>query len=112
MSEEASNTQIEFKKTSIFLLAAASYLSFLCVLPIFLNKKDSFIIHHAKHGLTLFSIEIATILLSIIPIFGMFVSPFILSLCLFFSVWGILGVIKNQYSRIILLSDIAGQIHL
>ncbi|MDD5044167.1 MAG: hypothetical protein PHU91_02975 [Candidatus Omnitrophica bacterium] len=112
MSEEVSQAQPQLSQTQILLLAIAAYLSFLCILPIFLNKKNSFIIHHAKQGLTLFSIEVATVLLSIIPFFGMFVSPVILSLCLFFSVWGILGAVKNQYSRIILLSDIAGQIHL
>jgi len=112
MSHEISENQIKIDKIKTALLAASSYLFFLCILPILFNKKDKFIIHHAKHGVALFSLEVATVLLSIIPFFGLFLSPFILSFCIFISVWGILGVAKNQCSRILLLSDIVQKIHL
>ncbi|MCM8771327.1 MAG: hypothetical protein NC936_05640 [Candidatus Omnitrophica bacterium] len=102
----------EIKKINTLLLGMLSYLSFLCILPILLNKKDKFIVHHAKLGLILFVLEAITVLLGIIPLFGNFVSPFVLGLCFFLSIWGILGVLKNKYSRIILLSDLAQKIDL
>ncbi|MCM8770409.1 MAG: hypothetical protein NC936_00875 [Candidatus Omnitrophica bacterium] len=112
MNQKFSERRAKIKKIKARALAACAYLFFFCIFPILLHKKDEFIAHHARHGLTLFSLEVATVLLSIIPFFGLFVSPFILSLCIFLSVWGVIGAVKNQYNRILFLSDIAQKIHL
>lgn len=94
------------------LIAGLSYLSFLCIVPIFFRRNSEFVVFHAKQGLVLFGIEVATILLSIIPFIGLFVSPVIFKACVLLSLWGLLSALTNRQSRIILVSQLADKIHL
>lgn len=112
MGQQVPSDQAEKKSIQISLLAMASYLFALCVLPLIFNKKNKFVMYHAKQGLALFSIEVSVILLSIIPLFGNYLSPVLLAACFFTSAWGIFTVFQNKTSPILFVSDIAGKIHL
>ncbi len=51
-------------------VAALSYLWILCLVPLFLKRKDSFAQFHAKQGLLLFVIEIIGTIIFPIPFIG------------------------------------------
>ena len=90
--------------------AVISYISFLCIISLVLKKDNKFALYHAKHGLVLFVFEVACFIISIIPVLGWFIG--ILSLVIFplVSLWGILQVLMGNYSRIPVISEIAGKI--
>ncbi len=60
MNEQAENKEAR-------LLAAASYILFLCFLPPLLQKENNFAMHHARQGFLLFCVEVVfLIFLSIV----------------------------------------------
>lgn len=76
-----------------------SYLSILCLIPIFTKKEDDFIKFHAKQGLMLFIIEAAAGIVSVIPIFGGLVVTLGVLVCGLLSLAGIVQVLMgNKWS--------------
>ena len=51
------------------ILAIISYIGILCLVPILMKEKDEFVKFHAKQGLVLFIVEVATRLIAWIQIF-------------------------------------------
>ncbi len=94
------------------LIAAASYLPLLCIIPFLLKQKNDFIIHHARQGLVLFGIEVAVVLLGIIPFVGIYLSPFLIQICLIVSAWGMTTALLAKYSRIIFIYRLSQKINL
>jgi uncharacterized membrane protein len=90
--------------------ALISYISFLCILALMLKKENKFALYHAKHGLVLFVAEVVVFLLSSLPILGFILKVFAFPVLAVVSVWGILQVLMNNYSRIPLVSDVAEKI--
>lgn len=90
--------------------AVISYISFLCIVALVLKKDNKFALYHAKQGLVLFVFEVATFIVSIIPLLGWLAG--ILGFVIFslFSIWGILQALMGNYERLPIISDIAGKI--
>ena len=90
--------------------AVISYVSFLCVITLILKKSNKFALYHARQGLTLFVMEVAAFILSIIPFLGWLVGIFGYALFLLVSVWGIIQAALGVYCRIPILSEISDKI--
>lgn len=90
--------------------AVISYITFLCIIALVLKKDNKFALYHAKQGLVLFVLEVASFILSIIPILGFLIGVTGLICFTLASVWGILQALMGNYCRIPLLSDIADKI--
>ncbi len=91
------------------IFAILAYLSILCIIPLIVKKENDFVLFHGKQGLVLFIGEVAVFILSIVfPwIFrpGMFV-------LLVLSFLGILAVLKGQYLKLPVVTDISEKITL
>jgi len=94
------------------ILAAISYLGFLCFLPLFLKKSNPFVQYHAKQGLVLFIAEIIVSFINIIPILGQLVWFFAVIVFLVVSVMGIVMSWSGVYWKIPVLSEYAKKIKL
>ena len=90
--------------------ALISYISFLCIFGLVLKKDNKFAVFHGKQGLVLFVVEVATFILSIIPILGAFLGTLGIVVFGLVSLWQILQVLMGNYSRIPIISDIADKI--
>ena len=75
------------KKGQKNILAIISYIGILCLVPILMKEKDEFVKFHAKQGLVLFIAEVATLLISWIPILGWFIG------FIFWIIWVVLSLI-------------------
>lgn len=89
------------------IFAVLSYLSILCILPIIFKKDNQFVLSHAKQGLVIFVAQVAVLIISILfPwLFRLFM--FILGVV---SLVGIVQVLKGQYVRFPVISEIADKI--
>ncbi len=89
--------------------ALLSYLSVLCVIPLVFKKDNRFALAHGKQGLVIFVAEVAVFILHI-------AFPGLLQIGLFLlgilSLWGIVAVLKGQYVKLPVVSDIADKISL
>jgi len=89
--------------------AIISYIGFFCIISLLLKKDNRFALFHGKQGLALFVLEVATFILSIIPLFG-----WLRILCVVIftltSIWGIMQVLMGNYGRIPVVSEIADKI--
>lgn len=88
-------------------LAFASYLGFLCFIPIIFGK-DEFVKFHAKQGLVLFFVEIVCLLIGWIPIIGWF-----LILCTMMSaLLGLKSVADREMWKMPFINKLANRIKL
>ncbi|MDP3143117.1 MAG: hypothetical protein Q8N14_04155 [Candidatus Omnitrophota bacterium] len=98
----------EIKDGKIF--AVLAYLSIFCILPLILKKDNQFALFHGKQGLVLFIAEVATFIVSILPIIG----PVIFQTSIFIfgiiSIWCIIQALRGEYLRIPIISIIADKI--
>lgn len=90
MEEVKNNTNADKKDIEENkLMAALSYVSILCLLPLFLKRDSKFAHFHARQGLILFIIE----LFMFIPFFGQIL--FVLAVIL--AIWGALQAWNGKY---------------
>jgi len=106
MSDSRNNPEVQEGK----IFALISYISFLCIFSLVLKKENKFAVFHGKQGLVLFIFEVATFLLSIIPILGAFLGTLGIVVFGLASLWQILQVLMENYGRIPIISDIADKI--
>lgn len=90
--------------------AVISYISFLCIISLAFKKDNKFALYHAKHGLVLFVLEVASFILSIIPLLGVLIKVLGLLVFTLLSLWGVLQSLMGNYSRIPIISKIADKI--
>lgn len=90
--------------------AIISYISFLCIISLILKKDNKFALYHAKHGLVLFVLEVASFILSVIPVLGWILRVLGVALFTLLSLWGILHALHGNFNRIPIISDIADKI--
>ncbi len=76
-----------------YLFAMLSYLSVLCVIPLFLKKDSEFVVSHARQGVALFLCEFAIFIISII--FPVVMKPFLF----IFGVLAFVGMVKALRGR-------------
>jgi len=106
------------------LMGILSYLSFLCLIPLFTKKDNDFVYFHAKQGLVLLGLEIIVYIVYRILV-GILISSFmtwgLLSILgvivelvniglLVLSIIGIINVVQNQKKEIPLVGKFAHKI--
>lgn len=101
VQKEEKKEEIKMDEKKVF--GILSYLSILCLIPLFLKKDDEFVYFHAKQGLVLFIAEIAWYILN----------RFILAIFLssiftwgFFSIWGLINTLVNLGFLVLLILGI------
>ena len=90
--------------------AVISYISFFCIISLILKKDNKFALFHAKQGLVLFVFAVASFILSVIPFLGYFIRVISVIFLTLVSLWGIFQALMGNYSRILIVSDIAEKI--
>ncbi|KKR08565.1 MAG: hypothetical protein UT32_C0001G0085 [Parcubacteria group bacterium GW2011_GWC2_39_14] len=94
------------------ILAAMSYLGFLCFVPLFLKKSSPFVQFHAKQGLVLFIAEVIISFINIIPFLGQLVWFLAIVVFCIVSIKGMIKAWDGVYWKIPVLSDYAKKINL
>lgn len=98
----------EIQEGKVF--AVLAYLSILCIVPLILKKDNRFALFHGKQGLVLFIFEVAVFVIGVLPIIG----PVIFQVSIFIfgviSIWCIIQVLRGEYLRIPIISNIAEKI--
>ncbi|TET84035.1 MAG: hypothetical protein E3J36_02480 [Candidatus Nealsonbacteria bacterium] len=84
------------KKGQKNILAIISYIGILCLVPILMKEKDEFVKFHAKQGLVLFIAEVATLLISWIPILGWFIGFILWIIWVVLSLIGIINAVDGK----------------
>jgi len=100
-----------------------SYISILCLIPLFTKKDNEFVYYHAKQGLVLFGFEAIVYIvmrllissLSFSLMFGLFgiigtISTILNLFFLILSILGIMNVIQNKKTALPLIGKIAEKI--
>lgn len=100
----------EIQEGKIFAITA--YLWILCIIPLILKKENKFALFHGKQGLVLFIIELASMLLGIVPILGPMIALLLFFICGLASLYGIIQSLQGKYSRIFLISELADKINI
>ena len=108
MNETHQHEKKEIQEGKFF--AIISYLTFLCIVTLILKKHNKFALYHAKHGLALFVLEVACLILSIMPLVGWLIKILGFLFFTLISLWGILQALMGNYSRLPLISKIADKI--
>lgn len=90
VKEETKKGETKMDDKKVF--GVLSYLSILCLVPLFVKKDDEFIYFHAKQGLVLFIAEIAWYILNRI-ILGIFLGS--IFTWGFLSLWGLINTLVN-----------------
>lgn len=95
------------EKAKVNALAILSYLGFLVLIPLLIEKKDEFVKFHAKQGLVLAIAEIVTLMISWVPIIGWLVWT-IGSLAWFvLSIIGIVNVVNGKKEHLPVIGQFA-----
>ena len=108
MAEENENKQQE-KQTDKG-LAVLSYLGILFLVPWLAEKNNKFSQFHAKQGLILFLLEIASYLLLLIPVAGWIIAPLVWILSVVLLIIGIINVVNGQEKELPVIGKLARKI--
>ena len=98
----------EVQEGKIF--AVLAYLSVLCLVPLLLKKDNKFAFHHGKQGLVIFIGEVAIGILAWIPFLGWMLAPIGSLIFFVLSLIGIIQVLRGDYWKCPVVSDIAEKI--
>ncbi|MBF0416672.1 MAG: hypothetical protein HQL86_00275 [Magnetococcales bacterium] len=90
------------------LLAGFSYLGVLCLVPLLVESKDSFVVFHARQGLVLWVWTVLSYFAMHLPGLGPYLFSTSTVLVLFLSMFGLFSVVMNQRWRIPVIASLAG----
>jgi len=107
-SEQISETpkKVEDDKFITFL----SYIGVLCLIPLLTKKDDAFVFFHAKQGLVLFIVEVITVFVATIPVFGWVIAPMAILLWVALSIIGIINITNGDKKELPILGKYADKI--
>jgi len=91
-------------------LAVLSYIGPLCIAPFLFRRENRFAIHHAKQGLVIFALEIATFILSVAPLVGILLKLVGITVFTIFCLWGMFQAFLGFYSELPVISGLARKI--
>ncbi len=91
-------------------LAILSYLGILFLVPWLAEKNNKFSKFHAKQGLILFLLEIASYLLLLIPVAGWIIAPIVWILCVVLLIIGIINVVNGKEKELPVIGQLAKKI--
>ena len=108
MAEQNENTPVE-KKTveDQKLLAALSYLCIVSIVMYVLKKDNEYIKFHAKQGIVIFALS----LISVIPVVGWFLAPFISIAALILIIIGAIKAYQGEKYKLPVISSLAEKIN-
>jgi len=109
MHKPGKGNQTEIIEGKVF--AILSYLSILCILPLLLKKENNFVLSHGKQGLVIFVCEVGAFVIHTVPLFH-WVRDLSMPVFGILSLVGIVAVLKGQYIRLPIISEIADKITL
>ena len=95
------------KKEEKDLTAILSYIGILFLIPLLACKDNAFAQFHAKQGLVLFIAEIATVMISWIPVIGWIVGMICWIMWLVLSIIGIVNVLNGKKERLPVIGKFA-----
>lgn len=101
-------TEKEVREGKFF--AVISYVGILCIIALILKKDNRFALYHARQGLVLFVLEVAAVIISIIPLLGWLLGNIGMLAAIIASVWGIILSLRGEASKIPVVSELAGKI--
>ena len=91
-------------------MAALSYLSVLCFVPLLMAKDDEFVAFHARQGLVIWMSGVLALFLLHVPVLGKWVFGTVSMLVVVFSVLGLVSVVFQRAWRLPLISWVADRI--
>jgi len=91
------------------LVAILSYFGILFLIPMLAVKDNSFVKFHAKQGLVLFIAEIATTLITWVPIIGWIGGPILYIIWFVFSIIGIVNVLGGKQNLLPVIGKLASK---
>ena len=89
--------------------AILSYLSILCIIPLVFKKDNPFVLSHGKQGLVLFVAEVGIFIIQIIFPWSFKLGVFVLGVISF---CGIIAVLKGEYIKLPIITELADKITL
>ena len=92
--------------------AAIGYISLLCFVPLFLKRDNKFAQFHGRQGLVLFILELAAMMLAVVPVVGEAVFSLAGLILMIFSLTGVVKVLMNQYWEMPVIHQISSKITL
>lgn len=105
-NKSSSDTGVKKDSLDSNILAAISYLSVISVVMYIVKKDDSFVSFHAKQGVVIFAFS----LISIIPIVGWLISPFVLIVSAILMLVGALKAYRGEKFRIPVVAELADKV--
>lgn len=91
-------------------LAAMSYLGVLCLVPLVMNRNDSYVQFHARQGVMLWMWEVLAIYTLLIPAVGHIFFRISSIACLVLSVIGVLSVLLGRAWKFPIIGDWAAHL--
>lgn len=107
---EATPVKPQDQKTEkkVNIMALISYIGVLCLIPFLSKDEDKFAKFHAKQGLILFFLEVASyFIIFLIPFSGIIIGNLLGLLWVVLSVIGIVNVINNEEKKLPIIGDLA-----
>ena len=92
--------------------AIIGYIFVLCFVPLFLRRDNEFAQFHGRQGLVLFILELASAILTVVPVVG---EAAFKGACLIFGIFSLIGIVKafrNQYWKMPVIYRISNTITL
>lgn len=86
-------------------LAVMSYLGVLSLVPLVMNRNDSYVQFHARQGVVLWMWEVLAIYTLLVPAVGQFFFRFSSLACLVLSVIGVLSVLLGRAWKFPIIGD-------
>lgn len=88
-------------------MAILSYIFFLVIIPLVMNKDDQFVKFHSKQGLVLLICWIIASFLWSIPVLGWFAGPLLQLGCIVFMITGIINASNGQLKELPIIGKFA-----
>ena len=92
-------------------ITVLSYIGVLCLVPLLANKDSKFAQAHAKQGLALFLLAIASGVVSAVPIIGWIVGSLAMVLVFVLAIIGIIKVLQGEFWAMPVLYDLSKKLN-
>ncbi len=91
-------------------MAALSYLSVLCFVPLLMDRDDEFVYFHAKQGLVIWMVGVLALFVLHVPMIGKWVFGSVSMVVVVFSILGLVSVLFQRAWKLPLVSWLADRI--
>ncbi len=106
--EESKGSERKEERKKINPLALISYIGVLCLIPLFVEKKDEFVKFHTQQGLALFIAEIISgFIMFLIPVIGWALGYILNVIWVILAIVGIVNVLNGKKKELPLIGKFA-----